>query len=197
MEPQNGVYFEDYDTFNKVVKGLRQQAVRDISGEGFDLKNMRVRLELEMKFGGQVHMLRVNSPHLALNSQSEVQAICGAFFDEFVDVYGSVAVYPEGGIEIQNFIMHCSIPQHKIELPTYPLAGEKISKNAYKEERLAYWEEYSDYRLTPIFNQNELKPQNIIEGPAIIEGRDTSVVLDPGAKLTVDKYLNFLITMDN
>jgi N-methylhydantoinase A/oxoprolinase/acetone carboxylase beta subunit len=193
MKPQAGGYFEDYEAFNKVVKGLHRQAVRDIGGEDFDLKRMMMRLELEMKFGGQVHVLRVNSPHLAVNSQAEVEAICQAFFDEFVDVYGSVAVYPEGGIEVLNFVLHCSIPQHKIELPTYPLAGEKISKTACKGERPVYWEEYGHYRLTPILDQNELKPQNIIEGPAIVEGRDTSVVLDPGVKLTVDKYLNFLI----
>lgn len=193
MKPQNGGYFEDYEAFNDVVKGLHQQAVRDIGGEGFDLTKMRMRLELEMKFGGQVHVLRINSPHLSVNSPVEVKAVCQAFFDEFVDVYGSVAVYPEGGIEVQNFVLHCSIPQHKITLPTYPPAGEKISKAACKDERLVYWEEFGDYRLTPILDQNELKPQNIVEGPAIVEGRDTNVVLVPGARLTVDKYLNFFI----
>ena len=68
-----------------------------------------------------------------------------------------------------------------------------VSKSAYKAERPVYWDECGGYRPTPILDRAGLKPQNIVEGPAIIEGKDTSVVLQPGAKLTVDPYLNFLI----
>jgi N-methylhydantoinase A/acetophenone carboxylase len=195
MQPEERGYFEDYDEFNAVVERLRRQALRDMGGEHAlrDGLTPWVRLELEMKFGGQVHVLRVNSPRLALHSEDDVKAICRAFFQEFSDMYGSVAMYPQGGIEIQNFILHSILPQPKIELPHYPLAGEKVSKSAHKGERPAYWEECGGYRPTPILDRAELKPQNIIEGPAIIEGKDTSVVLHPGTKLTVDRYLNFLI----
>jgi len=146
-----------------------------------------------MKFGGQVHVLRVNSPCLRIESQDDVKNICQVFFNEFNDVYGSAAMYPEGGIEISNFILHCILPQPKSEFPTYPVAGKRVSKNAYKEERMVWWEEYGAYRETPILDQAELKPGNLVEGPAIIECKDTNIVLEPNARLTVDKYLNFLI----
>jgi N-methylhydantoinase A/acetophenone carboxylase len=195
MLPEERGYFEDYDEFNQVVERLRRQALRDMGGERSSRDGLTpwVRLELEMKFGGQVHVLRVNSPRLALQSEDDVKAICQAFFQEFSDMYGSVAMYPQGGIEIQNFILHSILPQPKIELPQYPLAGEKVSKGTHKGERQVYWEECGGYRPTPILDRAELKPQNIIEGPAIIEGKDTSVVLHPGTKLMVDRYLNFLI----
>jgi N-methylhydantoinase A/acetophenone carboxylase len=193
MKPDNKGYFEDYDDFNSVVEHLRHQALRDVGGAGFSPEKLVLRLELEMKFGGQVHVLRVNSPHLAANSAGAVQDICRAFFAEFSDVYGSVALYPQGGIEIQNFILHSSIPQHKIALPAYPLAGETVSPSARKGTRPAYWDAFGGYRDTAILDQAGLKPQNIVEGPAVIEGKDKSVVLHPGARLTVDKYLNFVI----
>ena len=195
MLPEEKGYFEDYDAFNQVVERLRQQALRDMGDERLSRDGLTpwVRLELEMKFGGQVHVLRVNSPRLSLHSLDDVKVICQVFFQEFRDVYGAVAMYPLGGIEIQNFVLHSILPQPKIELPKYPLAGEKVFKSALKGERPVYWEECGGYRPTPILDQTELRPQNIVEGPAVIEGKDTNVVLHPGAKLTVDPYLNFLI----
>jgi len=193
LEPEARGYFEDYDQYNDVVESLRQQAARDIQGEGFSLEGMALRLELEMKFGGQVHVLRTNSPHLRLEKPEDVTEVCQAFFKEFNSFYGSAAMYPEGGVEIRNFILHAILPQHDIELPTYPMTGEKVSKSAHKGERMAYWEAYGGYRPTPIFDQVEIKPGNRLEGPAIIECRDTNVVLEPGAKLVVDQYLNMLI----
>ncbi len=193
LEPGNRGYLEDYKEFNEVVENLRQQAVRDISGEGFSLQGLIFRLELEMKFGGQVHVLRTGSPHLRVESPDDVGAICQAFQKEFEDVYGRAALYPEGGIEIRNFILHCILPQHKIELPTYPMAGEKVSKTADKGRRSVYWEAYGEFRGTQVLEQGQLRPGNIIEGPTIVEGKDTNIVLEPGAQITVDRYLNLLI----
>jgi N-methylhydantoinase A/oxoprolinase/acetone carboxylase beta subunit len=102
-------------------------------------------------------------------------------------------MFPEGGIEIRNFILHSVLPQRKIELPRYPMAGKKVSKNAYKEERMAYWEDRRGFRKTPVLDQGKLKPRNVIDGPAIVECKDTNVVLEPGSKITVDKYLNLII----
>ncbi|UCE56626.1 MAG: hydantoinase/oxoprolinase family protein [Desulfobacterales bacterium] len=193
LQPEGKGYFEDYEQFNDVVESLKQQAERDIKGEGFSLEGMILRLELEMKFGGQVHVLRTNSPYLRIEKPEEVKEICQAFFQEFNDFYGSAAMYPEGGVEIRNFILHSILPQHKIELPTYPMGGERVSKSAHRGERKAYWEAFGGYHKTPIFDMTELKPGNLMEGPAIIECKDTNVVLEPGATLVVDKYLNLLI----
>ncbi len=193
LKPEGKGYFEDYEDYNEVVESLRQQALRDIRGEGFSVEGLIFRLELEMKFGGQVHVLRANSPHLGIDKLEDVRAICEAFYKEFSDVYGSAAMFPEGGIEVRNFILHCILPQHKIELPSYPKAGKKVLKNAYKGERMAYWEEYGGFRKTPVLDQSKLKPGNVIDGPAIVECKDTNLVLEPGSKITVDKYLNLVI----
>jgi N-methylhydantoinase A/acetophenone carboxylase len=193
LKPEARGYFEDYEEFNEVVEGLQRQAIRDIRGEGFSMEGMIFRLELEMKFGGQVHALRANSPHLRIAKPEDVKAISEAFCQEFNGVYGSTAMFPEGGIEIRNFILHCILPQHKIELPSYPMAGEKVSKDAYKEERMAYWDEHRGFGKTPVLDQSKLKPGNVIDGPAIVECKDTNVVLEPGSKITVDQYLNVII----
>jgi N-methylhydantoinase A/oxoprolinase/acetone carboxylase beta subunit len=40
-----------------------------------------------------------------------------------------------------------------------------------------------------------LRPGHRIQGPAIVEEEKTTVVLPPGAELTVDAHENFLVTL--
>ncbi|MFH1624800.1 MAG: hydantoinase/oxoprolinase family protein, partial [Pseudomonadota bacterium] len=193
LKPQNKAYLEDYSEFNKLVKELQGRAIVDIRAEGFSPEELIFRLELEMKFGGQVHTVRVNSPRLELQGEEDVKAVCDAFLKEFSEVYGQLAMYIEGGIEIQGFILHGVLSRPKIELPTYPMANKKVAKDAFKGKRMVYWEEYKKFHSTLVIEQIYLKPGNVIEGPAIIESRNTNVVLPPGARITVDKLLNMQI----
>jgi N-methylhydantoinase A/oxoprolinase/acetone carboxylase beta subunit len=193
LKPEAKGYFEDYEIYNDTVKQLQEKAILDTRTEGFSPEELIFRLELEMRFGGQVHTIRVNSPRLRLQSEEDVKAVCDAFLKEFSEIYDPLAMYPEGGIEIQGFILQSLLPRHKIELPTYPFADKKISKQAIKGERMAYWEEYKRFHKTPVIDQMYLKPGNIIDGPAIIESESTTVVLNPSAKITVDPYLNLQI----
>jgi N-methylhydantoinase A/oxoprolinase/acetone carboxylase beta subunit len=111
----------------------------------------------------------------------------------FSEVYDKIALYPEGGIETQHFILHTVLPRHKIELPSYPFAGELISKDAIKGKRDAFWEAYNEFRPTAVIEQTALRPGNLLEGPAIVESKNTTLVLPPGARMKVDKYLNTII----
>lgn len=193
LKPWGTGYFEDYEEFNAVVRDLQKRALTDVKLEGFRPDDVMFRLELEMKFGGQVHTLRITSPRLELSSEADVEAVCEQFMKSFSEVYDKIALYPEGGIETQHFILHTMLPRQKIELPSYPLAGELISKDAFKGTRDAFWEEYHEFRPTPIIEQSGLKPGNTLEGPAIIESKNTTLVLPPSARMKVDKYLNTII----
>jgi N-methylhydantoinase A/acetophenone carboxylase len=189
LRPEGGGFLEDHDSFNEVVKSLQHRAVLDAKTEGFPVDDLTFRLELEMKFGGQVNAVKMNSPRMLLQNEEDVKAVCDMFLKEFKALYTPLAMYPEGGIELQSFNLHSILRRPKIKLPTYPLCGEGLSKAAWKGERMVYWEEYKGFRKTPIVDQAHLQPGNIIEGPAIIEMKSTSLVLDPGAKLRVDKFL--------
>ena len=72
--------------------------------EGFNPDDAIFRLELEMKFGGQVHTLRITSPALQLRSQDDVRTIRDQFIMSFSEKSRQIALYPEGGIETQHLI---------------------------------------------------------------------------------------------
>lgn len=185
--------FTDYDVFNNMVKSLQEKAIKDITNEGFPVNSIRFGLELEAKYGGQLNILRFMSPLVLINSEDDVRAVYRAFEDEYCRVYNRISAYPQGGVDVLNLILRATVDYPKPKLPAYPLAKETPDKEALKGKREAYWDAYGAFHPTPIYKAKLLKHGNIIGGEAVIEAEDTTIVLPPGFKLSVDKYLNFII----
>jgi N-methylhydantoinase A/acetophenone carboxylase len=58
--------------------------------------------------------------------------------------------------------------------------------SARKGERGVYWPQAHDFCATPIFAQESLRPGNVVEGPAVIEGEYTTIVVPPAMLFSVD-----------
>jgi N-methylhydantoinase A/oxoprolinase/acetone carboxylase beta subunit len=187
--------FTDYDTFNGAMKGLQEKANKDITNEGFPVDSIRFGLEIEAKYGGQLNILRFMSPLVFINSETDVRAVYQAFEDEYCRVYNRISAYPQGGVDVLNLILRATVGYPKPKLPTYPRAKETPDQEALKGKRNAYWMEYGEFRPTPIYEAKLLKHGNVIGGEAIIEAEDTTIVLPPMMKLSVDQYHNFILEM--
>lgn len=177
---------EDYSAFNQTVESLLVQARRDLVGDGLDPNDASFVLELDMLYGGQFHVKRVLSPLLSLDSADDVRAVCDAFNKEFSEAFSPFVVNPEGGIFVESFILKAIVPTEKVYLPKMVLEGHDPAA-ARKGERLVYWAEANDYRLTPIFTYESLRPGNVVDGPAILEGEYTTVVVPPAMHFSIDE----------
>jgi N-methylhydantoinase A/acetophenone carboxylase len=94
---------------------------------------------------------------------------------------------------IEGFLLKAMVPLPKLTLPTYPKSGKNPPPRAFKSERPAYFKEEGGFRKTPCYQWDLLEAGNQVEGPAIIEGEYSTLVLPPGKVLRVDEYLNILI----
>ena len=191
LHPATQEYLTDYDGFNRSVEALREVAARDFEGEGYERGRVEYVLELDMKFGGQLNVKRVTSPVLRVASPDDVLAIRDAFETEYSQAYSPLGLNPEAGIEIHNFVLRGRVPQPKPELPRREHTGADPSP-AQTGMRRAYWEELGPVE-TPIYRQELLECGNAIVGPAIVEAEDTTIVVEPGWRFTLDEYMNALI----
>lgn len=191
LHPSTGMYLDDYDSFNETVEALREEALRDFAGEGYDPSEIGYELELDMKFGGQLNVKRVSSPRLELASHDDVVALRGAFEREYGDAYSPLGLNPEAGIEIHNFVLRGRIAQAKPELERHEFVSADPAP-ALVATREAHWEGLGT-APTPVYAQDQISCGNVIEGPAIIEAEDTTVVIEPGWRYTLDSYLNGVI----
>jgi N-methylhydantoinase A/acetophenone carboxylase len=193
LSPMAMIPITDYDTFNGVVAELERQARKDFENEGYDPDQVSFGLELDMKYGGQIHIHRANAARTRLTGEEDVRAVCEAFRKEYAEVFSPVNVYPEGGVEIHNFVLRASLPAARWALVPRDDAGRDPAA-ARTGTRPVYWETAGGRVDTPIYDENALRPGNAVEGPAVIEGEYTTVVVDPGWSADVDRYLNLVIT---
>src|ERR1700693_4442159 len=185
MTPGTQQLMHDYGAFNQTVKGLLEQARKDLVADGFDPEQAAFVLELDMLYGGQFHVKRALSPRMALGSPEDVRAVCDAFNKEFSEAFSPFVVNPEGGVFIESFILKAIVATKKVNLPEMRLEGSDPGA-ARKGERPAYWPEAGGFRATPIFSSDLLRPGNLVEGPAVIEGEYTTIVVPPSMRYQID-----------
>lgn len=187
FDPKSGSLLSDYDRFNGVVEELQRTAIRDMQGEGFDPGRIIFSLELEMRYGTQLNSARVPSPRVRVDSPEDVRAVLDAHTSEYKVVYGPIAAYPEGGVEIDTFVLKATVPSEKYSFPAFALEPADASA-AHKAQRLVWWEEGP--RDTNIYDRNLLRAGNVVEGPAVIEAEDTTYVIPAGKIFRIDQFLN-------
>jgi N-methylhydantoinase A/oxoprolinase/acetone carboxylase beta subunit len=186
MSPGTQELAQEFAVFNRTVEELLEQARKDLVADGLNPSTASFVLELDMLYGGQFHVKRALSPRLALHSTEDVAAICEAFKKEFSEAFSPFVVNPEGGVFVDSFILKAIVPVQQIDLPKMPLEGHDPS-GARKGERPAYWADAKDFRPTAIYAYEMLKPGNRLEGPAILEGEYTTVVVPPAMKFSIDE----------
>jgi N-methylhydantoinase A/oxoprolinase/acetone carboxylase beta subunit len=145
-----------------------------------------------MRYGDHLILTRIASPRLCLNGEDDVKAICEAFTSTHLSRYGELAAVPMTGINIENFYLFAAAPLPKPVLPVFPIEGTSPDP-ATKAKRPVFWKAFSDFRETDTFDADLMRPGNVVVGPAIIEAKDTTVVLPPQTKYTVDRYLGGII----
>jgi N-methylhydantoinase A/acetophenone carboxylase len=186
MSPGTHELTQEFGVFNHTVEELLEQARKDLVADGLNPTSASFVLELDMLYGGQFHVKRALSPRLSLQSTEDVAAICEAFKKEFSEAFSPFVVNPEGGVFVDSFILKAIVPVQQINLPKLALEGSDPSA-AHKGERPAYWADAKDYRPTPLYAYELLRPGNRLEGPAILEGEYTTVVVPPAMRFSIDE----------
>lgn len=189
-------YYEDVDAFNNLVNELKDLAVRDLKLEGFREDKIHFRLELEMRYGMQYNLTKVASPHLNVMSPADFKDICDRFTEQYSAIYSPEATFPRGGINVECFFLTAFVDTPPYQAATRDSGTRTPGDAARLEGREAYWSEAGGFTETPVFDFDALLPGNVIDGPALIEARDTTYVLEPEWRFTMDGYGNGILERD-
>ncbi|MCU0909691.1 MAG: hypothetical protein MUF73_20245 [Rhodobacteraceae bacterium] len=54
---------------------------------------------------------------------------------------------------------------------------------------------FDGWRETPVYDRAKLPPDAVIQGPAIVEQMDTTLVIDPGDRAAPDPEGNLIVTI--
>jgi N-methylhydantoinase A/oxoprolinase/acetone carboxylase beta subunit len=182
-------YLDDFTEFNSIVDRLQEATINDIVMEGFKAEDVSFTLELEARYGTQLALMRFFSPKLHIFNEADVKEICTAYYQKYIQRYGELSALPERGIAVESFYLAGIVPLPRPQLPTGEIGGENPSRAA-KGKRKAWWQDLSQPKESPVYDASLLVPGNVIHGPAIVEATDTTVVIPPGTRYSIDRYFS-------
>ncbi len=150
----------------------------------------------DFRYSLQGHEMRVAVPGGTLGSASEPQ-LRAAFETEYEAIYGRTPPGPE--IEAVSWRLSCSGPLPDLHLPEAS-SGEVGStpnalegEGAIKGRRPVYLPEESDLVPVPVYDRYALVSGERFTGPAIVEERESTVVVGAGADARIDDSLNLVV----
>jgi N-methylhydantoinase A/oxoprolinase/acetone carboxylase beta subunit len=116
-------------------------------------------------------------------------------FDEMYEkLYGRT--YPESPVEFVNFRVRASLPAPLLEMPQLDKGDNHISE-ARKGERPAFSSIVRDYIPFIVYDRYKLFPGAAFGGPAIVEERESTVIIGEDATVDVDDFGFLWIRLQN
>lgn len=182
-------YSEDIDSFNNIVHELKDLATRDLILEGYNEDQIYFQLELDMRFGTQYNLTKIISPKLIIEDSSDFEQICNDFINKYSSIYSPESIYLNGGINVECFYLTAYIELPSLKFKENELVSS-ISSKAVGEPREVYWSKYNSFKNTDIYIFEGLRAGNLIQGPAIVEAKETTIVVEPEWQFYLDAYYN-------
>ena len=173
----------DFGEIEGIFKELETEGARTLqqSGSADDIQYER---SVDMRFVGQGSETNVSLPEsdvTALNPET-----VRARFDEiYKKLYGRT--YPDSPVEFINFKVRAKLPERLLKLPQQG-KGSGSLKDAVKGQRKAFSGIVRDFIPYTVYDRYSLFPGATLEGPAIIEERESTVIVGEDASVSVDDY---------
>ncbi|MCF8040108.1 MAG: hydantoinase/oxoprolinase family protein [Desulfohalobiaceae bacterium] len=173
----------DFAEAEEIFHDLERQGAKNLKTEG---KSVELSFErsLDMRFIGQDSETGVPLPAKDF-TRFQRRDIRKLFDEQYQDLYGRT--YPEAPVEFVNFKVRTSLPEKTLRLPRIT-AKESLLKDAVKGRRPAYSDLSGDFVPFTVYDRYLLAPQMEIPGPAIIEERESTLVVGEDARVRVDEY---------
>ncbi len=173
----------DLSEIEAILRGLEAEGVRTL-GESPGSARVSFERSVDARFVGQGSETPVPLPPGELNALpvSDLRARFDAVYER---LYGRT--YPDSPVELVSFRVRASLPQRLLELPRLP-AGNGDARDALKGERPAFSGRSRGFVPFAVYDRYLLSPGARFEGPAIIEERESTVVVGEDSTVTVDDY---------
>jgi N-methylhydantoinase A/oxoprolinase/acetone carboxylase beta subunit len=181
---------EGMQRYNKMFVEVEEKAINEMESEGVSRDVIKLSYEVFARYGGQLWEVACKVPHGRIRTIDELRSLIRSFEDTYEKEYGLGAMSPRGGIEIVTIAVEAKAAGKKPRLTKHEYVGTDSSP-ALKGKREVYFD--GKWMNTSIYDMHRLQMGNVVEGPAIIEATDTTLVAPPDVKVTVDEYLNMVM----
>src|ERR687892_1318222 len=176
----------DWSAVNAVLAEMERQGTR-VLRRTIPEDRITFRRYGDLCYRRQGYEIRVPVPAGELGPHSQ-SAIRQAFEQAYGAIYGHVL--PDLEIDVVSWRVVAEGPRPVLRAPGIEAACGGGA--ALKGRRKAYMPEFAGFAEVPVYDRYRLAPGDAFAGPAIVEERESTVVLGPDARARVDDALNLI-----
>ena len=177
---------------NSIYRELEAQGKQQLAACGIR-SGARYRRSADMRFSGQGYEIAVDLPD-GPYAAADVARLRDAFFDAYAASYGDRAFDRADAVELVHFRIAASGPVAPMALQSLP-ARDASAADARKGHRRVYFPEANGFTDCPVYDRYQLRAGDRFDGPALVEERESTVVIIPHSQAHVDRDGNIIVDL--
>ena len=176
----------------RIFNALIERARAESEAEGSDFAAVEIQPYLDLRYVGQGYELSVPCPPGALDGAAR-EALAARFHGLHNEVYGHSA--QDNPLEVVNFRIVTTARLRKFSLALHSAVPGRPLSTALKSTRRAYFADVGGWVDTPVYHRARLQEGDAIDGPAIVEQEDSTVVIASTQTARPDAYGNLIVSL--
>ncbi|MBD3848154.1 hydantoinase/oxoprolinase family protein [Bosea sp. SSUT16] len=179
---------------NTLYADLEGQARRQLDEAGVLRERQSFSASCDMRFAGQGFEIAVDLPAYPY-APDDLDVLRTAFHAAYAKSYGARTFDPDWTIvavhwRLRGIAIGGTLTMD--ELPKEPGGVER----ARRSQRQVWFPETEGFTLCDVYDRYRLSAGDVFSGPAIVEERESTIVLPPGSETTVDSHGNLVTTLN-
>jgi N-methylhydantoinase A len=179
----------DWDAANAALAEMEEEGRELLRASGVADEDVLVRRLGEMRYVGQGHEVGVKLPEGTLGPD-DVGGISAGYREEYRRLYGREG--PDVPLEAITWRVEVSAPRPEI-LQEERGGDPRALDEARKGKREIYLPEKDGFAAVPVYDRYRLDPGAAFDGPAVVEERESTVIVGPDSRAEVDGSRNLIV----
>lgn len=182
----------DFPAADALLTELETEGRGLLATAGVDAAQVEVVVEAAMRYVGQGYEIEVPLPRDSV-ARGDAQAVQEAFSATYRRLFGRTEAWVP--IEVVSWRLSVLGPRPRVTLGDATARSLAASAEPLKatRQRMAWFAQAQGYQPTPVLSRAQFAPGAWASGPVLIEERESTVVVPPGARVRCDDQLNLVI----
>jgi N-methylhydantoinase A len=176
----------DWARVNEIYTQLEEAGRAFLVESGVKPEEMTVSRSADMQYLGQMHDIAVSIP-LGTLARADEARLREAFYGRYEELFQRVVTRIP--VEALTWRVTVSAPAPHLNLRRVPDGSGAARKGA----RPAFFPEAGAYVATPVYDRYAMGSGDRLTGPAIIEERESTLVVGPGARVEIDEFGSLVV----